>query len=94
MTPPGRMWARKLTSPNSWPVMTRTARPPMRLPHTRSPPDSTVGGVARVARPFLLHYEFTPFAHLADGNPYDAYLPPDPDSANGFLQKSGPDGGI
>ncbi|MER9761673.1 MULTISPECIES: DUF6117 family protein [unclassified Mesorhizobium] len=49
--------------------------------------------MARVARPFLLHYEFTPFDHLADGNPYDAYLPPDPDSANGFLQKSEPDGG-
>ncbi|MBZ9776866.1 DUF6117 family protein [Mesorhizobium sp. CO1-1-8] len=37
---------------------------------------------------------FTPFGHLADGNPYDAYLPPDPDDANGFLQKSEPDGGI
>ena len=23
-------------------------------------------------------YVFTPFGHLADGNPYDAYLPPDP----------------
>ncbi|NTE44945.1 DUF6117 family protein [Agrobacterium pusense] len=22
-------------------------------------------------------YVFTPFGHLADGNPYDAYLPPD-----------------
>lgn len=39
-------------------------------------------------------YVFTPFGHLADGNPYDAYLPPDPDAANGFLQKSEPDGGI
>jgi hypothetical protein len=39
-------------------------------------------------------YVFTPFGHLADGNPYDAYLPPDPDDANGFLQKSEPDGGI
>ncbi|MER8713184.1 DUF6117 family protein [Mesorhizobium sp. M1295] len=39
-------------------------------------------------------YVFTPFGHLADGNPYDAYLPPDPDDANGFLQKSGPDGGL
>ncbi len=37
---------------------------------------------------------FTPFGHLADGNPYDAYLPPDPDDANGFLQKSEADGGI
>ncbi|MES0137553.1 DUF6117 family protein [Mesorhizobium sp. M0016] len=39
-------------------------------------------------------YVFTPFGHLADGNPYDAYLPPDPDDANGFLQKSEPYGGI
>ena len=39
-------------------------------------------------------YVFTPFGHLADGNPYDAYLPPDPDNANGFLQTSEPDGGI
>ncbi|MEP7457603.1 DUF6117 family protein [Phyllobacterium sp. SB3] len=23
-------------------------------------------------------YVFTPFGHLADGNPYDAYLPPEP----------------
>ncbi len=23
-------------------------------------------------------YVFTPFGHLADGNPFDAYLPPDP----------------
>lgn len=23
-------------------------------------------------------FVFTPFGHLADGNPYDAYLPPDP----------------
>lgn len=27
---------------------------------------------------------FTPFGHLADGNPYDAYLPPDPDNPEGF----------
>ena len=27
----------------------------------------------------------TPFGHLADGNPYDAYLPPDPDDPNGFI---------
>ena len=27
----------------------------------------------------------TPFGHLADGNPYDAYLPPDPDNPAGFL---------
>ncbi|RUW87467.1 hypothetical protein EOA30_36055 [Mesorhizobium sp. M8A.F.Ca.ET.059.01.1.1] len=39
-------------------------------------------------------YVFTPFGHLADGNPYDAYLPPDRDDAKGFLQKSEPDGGI
>jgi len=28
---------------------------------------------------------FTPFGHLADGNPYDAYLPPDPDDPTGFI---------
>ncbi len=28
---------------------------------------------------------FTPFGHLADGNPYDAYSPPDPDNPQGFL---------
>ncbi|UIK01186.1 DUF6117 family protein (plasmid) [Rhizobium leguminosarum] len=28
---------------------------------------------------------FTPFGHLAEGNPYDAYLPPDPDDPTGFL---------
>ena len=27
----------------------------------------------------------TPFGHLADGNPYDAYLPPDPDDPGGFV---------
>ncbi|MBY3516486.1 hypothetical protein HFN76_30445 [Rhizobium laguerreae] len=30
-------------------------------------------------------YAFTPFGHLADGNPYDAYLPPDPDDPASFL---------
>ncbi|CAK11536.1 hypothetical protein HFO94_30800 [Rhizobium leguminosarum] len=30
-------------------------------------------------------YVFTPFGHLADGNPYDAYLPPDPDDPTGLL---------
>lgn len=34
-------------------------------------------------------YIFTPFGHLADGNPYDAYLPPDPADPNGFLPKNG-----
>lgn len=33
-------------------------------------------------------YVFTPFCHLADGNPYDAYLPPDPDKPDGFLPKT------
>lgn len=28
---------------------------------------------------------FTPFGHLADGNPYDAYFPPDPSNPQGFL---------
>ena len=27
----------------------------------------------------------TPIGHLADGNPNDAYLPPDPDDPNGFI---------
>lgn len=35
-------------------------------------------------------YVFTPFGHLADGNPYDAYLPPDPSDPNSFLSKDGP----
>lgn len=30
-------------------------------------------------------YVFTPFGHLADGNPYDAYLPPDPDDPIGVV---------
>ncbi|MCP2138642.1 hypothetical protein J2S28_005766 [Rhizobium sp. SLBN-94] len=30
-------------------------------------------------------FVFTPFGHLADGNPYDTYLPPDPDDPAGFL---------
>ena len=34
-------------------------------------------------------YVFTPFGHLAEGNPYDAYLPPDPSDPNGFLPKDG-----
>ncbi len=37
-------------------------------------------------------YVFTPFGHLADGNPYDAYLPPDPDDPAGFIETVG-DGG-
>ena len=28
----------------------------------------------------------TPFGHLADGNPYDAYLPPDPGDPEGFVR--------
>lgn len=32
-------------------------------------------------------YVFTPFGHLADGNPYDAYLPPDPEDPDGFIAK-------
>ncbi len=27
----------------------------------------------------------TPFGHLADGNPYDAYLPPDPEDPDRFI---------
>ena len=30
----------------------------------------------------------TPFGHLSDGNPYDAYRPPDPDDLTGFLQST------
>ncbi|WP_105422318.1 MULTISPECIES: DUF6117 family protein [Neorhizobium] len=30
-------------------------------------------------------YDFTPFGHLADGNPYDPYLPPNPDDPTGFM---------
>ena len=37
-------------------------------------------------------YVMTPFGHLADGTPYDAYLPPNPDDANGFVAQSGDDG--
>lgn len=28
-------------------------------------------------------YMFTPFGHLADGDPYEQYLPPDSDRADG-----------
>lgn len=31
-------------------------------------------------------FVMTPFGHLADGNPYDAYLPPDPDDPGGFIE--------
>lgn len=30
----------------------------------------------------------TPFGHLADDNPYDAYLPPDPSDPTGFVPKA------
>lgn len=30
-------------------------------------------------------FVFTPFGHLSDGNPYDAYLPPDPDDRIGAI---------
>lgn len=33
-------------------------------------------------------YVFTPFGHLADGNPYDAYLPPNSGNAGGILPGS------
>ena len=32
-------------------------------------------------------YVFTPFGHLAAGNPYDTYLPPDPGNPDGFLTR-------
>ncbi len=31
-------------------------------------------------------YIFTPFGHLADDNPYEVYLPPDPEDPAGFLR--------
>ena len=31
-------------------------------------------------------YVFTPFGHLADGNPHDAYLPPDLDDPEGSVR--------
>lgn len=37
-------------------------------------------------------FVMTPFGHLADGDPYDAYLPPDPNDPNGFVQSTD-DGG-
>jgi hypothetical protein len=30
-------------------------------------------------------FVFTPFCHLADGNPYDAYVPPNPNDPNGSI---------
>jgi hypothetical protein len=30
-------------------------------------------------------FVFTPFGHLSDGNPYDAYLPPEPCDHSGFI---------
>ena len=38
-------------------------------------------------------FVFTPFGHLAGGNPYDAYLPPEPDDPAGFVEKA-EDGGV
>lgn len=32
-------------------------------------------------------FVFTPFGHLATGNSYAAYLPPDPDGMSGFLRQ-------
>lgn len=34
-------------------------------------------------------YVFTPFGHLAEGNPFDAYRPPDPGDQRGFLPAAG-----
>jgi len=36
-------------------------------------------------------YVFTPFGHLADGNPYDAYLPPGLDNPAGFVRPAAPE---
>ena len=35
-------------------------------------------------------FVFTPFGHLADGNPYDAYLPPAPGDPGGFIHRGTP----
>ncbi len=35
-------------------------------------------------------FVFTPFGHLADGNPYDAYRPPDPGDPGGFIRSGMP----
>lgn len=35
-------------------------------------------------------FVMTPFGHLADGNPYDAYRPPNPADPAGFLPKAPP----
>ena len=35
-------------------------------------------------------FVFTPFGHLADGNPYDAYLPPNPGDPGGFMHPGTP----
>lgn len=35
-------------------------------------------------------YVFTPLGHLADGNPYDAYLLPDPDDPAAFVPRAEP----
>lgn len=39
-------------------------------------PRYVVCAVGRDGEEFL----FTPFGHLAEGNPYDAYLPPEPEA--------------
>lgn len=35
-------------------------------------------------------FVFTPFGHLADEDPYDAYLPPDPGDPGGFIHPGTP----
>ena len=35
-------------------------------------------------------FVFTPFGHLAEGNPYDAYLPPDPGDPGGYIRSDTP----
>lgn len=42
--------------------------------------------VGREDRDFV----FTPFGRLADGNPYDAYRPPDPGDPGGFIHLDTP----
>lgn len=49
-------------------------------------PRYVICAVARDGADFV----FTPFGHLAEGIPYDAYRPPDPNDPDGFLPSAGP----
>lgn len=53
------------------------------LDATTREPRYVVCAVGRIDGEFV----FTPFGHLANGNPYDAYLPPERDGMSGFIQQ-------